>query len=268
MNPSDKSNNCFSVMTLNLRFGLADDGPNNWVHRQKSYPELFNNHRPDFLGFQEVNDFQADFLKTILDEYKWIGERKPAPSFWQNNIIFYHKNWACIDQDYFYLSPTPNTPSKFKKSRWPRQCTIGVFKYSNNTLAIANTHFDFDVTVQTKSADLIMKRLSALPTDSPTILIGDFNAAPCSPCYEIFTGQHVNGADEATVFFKNAFQKPYPGPVHGFEDGSIGDHIDWILYRGGVSPVKSGIIRGKINGMYPSDHFPLFAEFNWNKDET
>ena len=29
------------IIDLNLRFGLADDGPNSWTHRRRAYPELF-----------------------------------------------------------------------------------------------------------------------------------------------------------------------------------------------------------------------------------
>ena len=81
-----------SVLTLNLRFGLADDGPNGWDYRKDSFPYFFEKHRKDFIGLQEANDFQTDFIDNILNDYNFIGKRNPAPSFWQNNIIFYKKN--------------------------------------------------------------------------------------------------------------------------------------------------------------------------------
>ena len=33
-----------SVLSLNLRFGLADDGPNAWEHRKESIVKLFRKH--------------------------------------------------------------------------------------------------------------------------------------------------------------------------------------------------------------------------------
>jgi endonuclease/exonuclease/phosphatase family metal-dependent hydrolase len=64
-----------------------------------------------------------------------------------------------------------------------------------------------------------------------------------------------------TKFFKPVFPEPYSGTHHGFS-GQAGDNqIDWIMYRGNLKPVKWGIIRDKFAGLYPSDHFPLYAVF-------
>ena len=252
-----------SVLTLNLRFGLADDGDNSWQFRKKAFPSLFNTYCVDFIGLQEVNDFQIDFLKKILTEYNLIGRRSPAPSFWQNNIIFYKRIWECIYYEHFFLSPTPMIPSRFQESRWPRQCTIGMFKNKDHRLICVNTHFDFDVAAQIKSARLIMERLSVLPLDLPAILMGDFNASPLSPPYMIFTGQNKKSSAQKGSCFKNVFAKPFPGTHHGFTGDRNGDHIDWILYRGEIIPDNYKIIQGTFNGVYPSDHFPLNATFKW-----
>ena len=79
----------FSALSLNLRFGLADDGPNSWRYRKRVYPALLEKQNADFIGFQEANDFQIEYLDRILANYNYIGKRSPAPSFWQNNVIFY-----------------------------------------------------------------------------------------------------------------------------------------------------------------------------------
>ena len=68
-----------SVLTLNLRFGLADDGANNWRYRKKGYQPFLEKYRMDFIGFQEANDFQIDFLDNLLTEYDYIGRRSPSP---------------------------------------------------------------------------------------------------------------------------------------------------------------------------------------------
>ena len=256
-----------SVLSLNLRFGLADDGPNSWQYRKDSFPVLLKNYQADFFGFQEVNSFQLEFLSDILREYNYIGERQPAPPSWQNNIIFYHRKWGCVHQDHFYLSPTPSIPSRFRKSRWPRQCTIGVFQNNDDQVIVANTHFDFDPTVQSRSAKLIMQRLSDISSETSAILIGDFNTTPESASYKIFTEQKKKKSLKKKQFFKNVFKDPFPGTFHGFKDNKTGDHIDWILYRGRIVLESSNIIRGKIKGQYPSDHFPLFAVFKRKNEE-
>jgi len=251
-----------TVLTLNLRFGLADDGPNNWQNRKKGFPAFFDTYPTDFIGFQEANDFQIDFLADLLEDYHYIGKRSPSPSFWQNNIIFYQKSWTCAYHEHFFLSPTPSVPSRYHKSLWPRQCTMGMFKTNQRQVICINTHLDFETSVQVKSARLILNRLAHLPDDTPVILMGDFNAAPFSACYNIFTDKNEEPAVPAPCF-KDAFSEPFAGTHHGFTGHAHGDHIDWILFRGNIAVKRSQIIQDKFNNIYISDHFPLFAEFSW-----
>ncbi len=252
----------FSVITLNMRFGLADDGFNSWQYRQKCFPSFLEKYDVDFFGFQEANDFQIDFLNKILTEYNFIGQRNKTPSFWQNNIIFYKKTWTCIYQDHFFLSPTPMVPSRFRKSIWPRQCTIGLFKNRNRKLLCVNTHFDFDSSIQVESAKIIMARLINMLPVAPVILVGDFNAIPMSPCYNIFTGGD-KALTSKNSYFNNVFTRPFPGTHHGFSGDRDGDHIDWILYQGKIVVKDCLTIRETVDGLYLSDHFPLYAVFWW-----
>ena len=204
-----------SVMTLNLRFGLADDGPNSWSHRKPRISALFADHRPDWIAFQEANGFQIDDLVRILDGYQVIGRRRPAPDFWQNNVIFFRAPWQCIFSDHFFLSHTPDLPSRFAESRWPRQYTIGVFEHDSRRIAAVNTHFDFDETVQEKSAKLVLARLENAAGTLPAVLMGDFNAAPGSAPHRVFTDQG-RGRQGAAHGFSPVFTPPYPGTHHAF----------------------------------------------------
>jgi endonuclease/exonuclease/phosphatase family metal-dependent hydrolase len=257
-----KPRDFFSVLTLNLRFGLADDGKNSWDNRKKGFPALFRQFRPDFIGFQEANDFQIDFLADILTEYNYIGKRRPAPKFWQNNIIFYKNIWEATDSRHFFLSPTPSIPSRFRESRWPRQCTLGMFQKKDRALLCINTHFDFETVVQTRSAGIIMDCLATLPADVPTILLGDFNANPSHACHRVFTGESRRYQVKGDCF-KNVFEQPFPGTYHGFAGKPDGDHIDWILYRGEIDVDAANVIRQLFEGIYPSDHYPIFVRFSW-----
>ena len=247
------------LFSLNLRFGLAKDGDNSWANRKTVYPMLIENHMADFFCFQEANDFQIDFLKNRLPGYGIIGQRDPAPDFWQNNIICSHPRWHCIEKQHFYLSDTPDKPSKFAESQWPRQCTIGVFQCGGYTLLCVNTHFDFKPEVQDASARLIMDRLSKWPDALPAILAGDFNANPGAGAYRIFTraSQNRNPA------FNDAFSGNFEGTFHGFTGQADKDPIDWILYRGALKKKRAEIIKDNFGGQYPSDHYPLCAEFSF-----
>ena len=244
-----------SVMSLNLRFGLADDGPNSWPLRSAAYPDLINEQPCDFYAFQEANDFQVSFLADLLRDYQFIGQRRPAPDYWQNNVIFYHKHWNCQDRHHFFLSDTPEVVSQFSRSRWPRQCTMGTFVQKHRRLTLVNTHFDFNAEVQRRSAQLICRRLEQLAPAWPIILMGDLNAGAGSSCLSVFA-TYGDG-------FRSALQSTDFGTHHGFSGQPQGEAIDWILYHGALHVKKAGIVTGKYGGYFPSDHFPLTAAFCW-----
>lgn len=242
------------VMSLNLRFGLADDGPNGWRHRNGAVDALLKTWPCDVYAFQEANDFQVDFLSQGLPGYDFIGQRLPAPAYWQNNVIFFNRDWECIRNDHFYLSRTPDVVSKDDDSRWPRQCTIGLFEHQGYRLVCVNTHFDFEVPVQKRSARLIVNRLHEFGDTWPTLLMGDFNAPPDSECASVF-------GDPEKGRFRQIFEPPHIETHHGFS-GRIqqGAPIDWIMYRGDLEKKSAEVITQPFNGIYPSDHFPIVAE--------
>ena len=260
MNPSTldqqiTSSTGFSIMNLNLRFGRAEDGPNHWRFRKVAYGPLIGTYPSDFFMFQEANDFQVKFLSQHLGGYQVIGERRPAPDYWQSNVVYAHPRWQCLHHDHFYLSATPDVPSQFRQSRWPRQCTIGTFRSKDKVVTLINTHFDFDAEVQRRSAELITQRLSDWGYPGPVVLAGDFNAEPSGEAYDVFTSTNAN--------FRNAFKPPFPGTYHEFSGSAKGGAIDWVLYRGPLKVAHATIIGESFDGLFPSDHFPLWVVFNW-----
>lgn len=260
---TDKRNSptAFSVMTINLRFGLADDGPNSWIHRKVSYPGLFAAYRPDFIGMQEANPFQVDYLSDLLPDYDFIGQRNPAPPGWQDNVIFFHRKWNCVLRHRFFLSHTPNVPSRLPKSKWPRQCVMGVFENEGKSLACINTHFDFETAVQVESANIILEMLKLKKINQASVLMGDFNAEPHSEGYRIFTAP-----ENCDPPFMDILSGNFSNTFHGFTGDDKGGHIDWMLYRSNIRAVEKKIIRDRFEGFYPSDHFPVIASFAWLED--
>ena len=252
----------FSVMTLNLRFGLAADGPNAWQYRKKLLPELFASHPTDFIACQEANDFQVVDLTAMLNDYDLIGLRRPAPPFWQNNIIFAKKVWRIHDWEHFYLSHTPNIPSRRRDSRWPRQCTMGTYEKSSRRLTCINTHFDFEERTQAFSAKLIRKRWQQRSSPLPAVLMGDFNAPLGARHYQIFSQQSTD-QNGLGLHFRGVFNGNPGGTHHGFTGKPTEDCIDWILHTDGIKPLNALVVTDHVDGAYFSDHFPVVAEFEF-----
>ena len=248
-----------SVLSFNLRFGLADDGPNGWEYRRASVVKLFKEQSPDFIATQEANDFQIDFLAENLSEYSYIGRRSPAPKFWQNNILFYRKKIVCKYDLLFFLSQTPHIPSRSFGSQYPRQGTLGLFHFNGQPLISINTHFDFETPAQMGATRTIKEQLASYGDKIPTILMGDFNATPESLCYKRLTGKNVDGGDG--MDFNETFKEPYPSTLHRFTGKPVGGYIDWILYRGHIHLKTCTVLQEPTDGIYPSDHFPVTAIF-------
>jgi endonuclease/exonuclease/phosphatase family metal-dependent hydrolase len=241
----------FSVMTMNLRFGLAKDGKNRWERRRDVVKGFLEQVNTDLIGFQEVNHFQAEFLKNILTQYSCIGWYNQAHPWWQSNIIFFHKDWTCLGHRHHFISRFPDIPSKMPGSRWPRQCVIGWFEKQGRHLLAANTHFDFNAAVQARSAGMVAGFLKRFPPGLPVVITGDFNAGHTSSAFKTFQA----------LGFKEVFEAHPPGTFHGFTGKTDGRHIDWILYRGGIRPVTRRVLTFHQERQYPSDHFPVAADF-------
>ncbi len=246
----------FSVMTMNLRFGLARDGENRWDSRKAVVGEFLKQLRMDFIGFQEVNHFQADFLEKTLKGYSHIGWYNRNLPWWQSNMIFFHTDWTCLGHRHHFISRFPDIPSKMAGSRWPRQCVVGWFEKQGRTVLAANTHFDFTPAVQARSAGLVMTFLKQFPSELPMVITGDFNSGHDSSVFHTF---QAHG-------FKEVFAEDPPGTFHGFTGKSDGRHIDWILYRGNIRPDSPRVLTFHKGTQYLSDHFPVTADFTWEPD--
>ncbi|MCW7753616.1 endonuclease/exonuclease/phosphatase family protein [Desulfobotulus sp. H1] len=240
----------FSVITMNLRFGLADDGENSWRQRKKIYPDFLQRFRADIFCFQEANDFQVDFLKELLPDYQVLGCREGAPEQWQHNPVFVSSAFTVAGSRHFFLSDTPDVESRFEGSRWPRQGVLVQLDSSAGRFAVLNTHFDFAEDVQVKSAALMLSLLRMNPENLPVLLAGDLNAGPCSAALELLTG----GGEQR---FRNPFGADFPPTFHGFTGRGRGDQIDWILVSGPLEVKGMDRLDVSLGGLYPSDHFPV-----------
>jgi endonuclease/exonuclease/phosphatase family metal-dependent hydrolase len=100
---------------------------------------------------------------------------------------------------------------------------------------------------------LIASRLSKLPGDIPLIVLGDFNTTPDSRVHAVLTADLRDVWDAAP-------QRSGPAATFHEFSGKPDRRIDWILYRG-VQPLSVRTVTDQEDGRYPSDHFPVVAEF-------
>ncbi len=254
-----------TVMSFNIRYGLADDGDNHWNKRRDIVVDTIRAYDPDVVGLQECLLFQAEYLEEQLKGYRWLGiGRERGGGGEMTAILYKQRELAPIATDNFWLSDTPEVPgSQSWDSSLPRIATYAKFFHadSGTSFHFFNTHFDHrGKQAREESARLLAQRAKALPADDMVLITGDFNAyAEDSEPYTALTGAELfdswTSADErkGPAITWSAFKAP--------EDDAPKRRIDWILFRGPLHCVSAETVLYNQDGRYPSDHYPVVAVF-------
>lgn len=250
------------VATFNLRFA-SDSGPNSWPTRRPVMRECLRQLAPDIIGTQEGLHSQLQDLATDLPEHVWIGTGRDGGDRGEFMAIFYRRSrFQPLATNHFWLSDTPEVVAS---STWGNQHNRMVTWVRFRELAegrefyVWNTHFDHKTPpARERSAELVRKRIAALPDNLPLLLTGDFNcAAGQSRPYDILTRE--GGLADTWQAAKVRVNEGYNSFQEFREPERKGIRIDWILTRGEVEVDKAEIVTFSNNGQFPSDHFPVAA---------
>ena len=250
------------VMTFNVRVPVAQDGPNQWERRKDFLADVIVAARPDIVGTQELRKEQGDHLLARMAGYAWFGSGRRGGHDDEHMGIFYRRDrLRLIELGNFALSDTPGVPGSITWGHpYPRMVTWGLFEStaSGRRFYVYNTHFPYraeDEAARTKAAEAIARHIAALPADLPVILTGDFNTEPGSPAHVLLTRALTDARLAAP-------RVTGPGATFHAFTGKAERRIDWILARG-ARPLRSHTEASARNGRYPSDHFPVIADFDW-----
>jgi len=255
-------------MSYNIRLDVAADGENRWDVRKDKVAGLMNYHEADFIGGQEVQHHQLQYLLGQLTSYTYIGVgRDDGKEAGEYSCIFYKKDkYTVTKQSTFWLSPTPDSVSIGWDAAYKRVCTYGLFrnKKTSQLFWVFNTHFDhIGKTARLESAKLIIKKIQELNTGHfPVILMGDFNSRPDEPPAQYISSMMQNSRAVSKLVYGpadtwNAFKfnvKP---------DGCI-DYI-FISKDERIKVTKFATITDSYDMKYPSDHLPVLAVINIHK---
>jgi endonuclease/exonuclease/phosphatase family metal-dependent hydrolase len=72
-NPDASGDARIEVLSFNIRYGTADDGPNAWPRREALVYDVIRTQDADFLGLQEALRFQIDGIREAVPGYAEIG---------------------------------------------------------------------------------------------------------------------------------------------------------------------------------------------------
>ena len=81
------------VMSYNIRLDVKSDGENQWDNRKDRVATLMNFYEADFIGGQEVQHHQLQYLLQQLNGYGYIGVgRDDGKEAGEYSCIFYKKD--------------------------------------------------------------------------------------------------------------------------------------------------------------------------------
>ncbi|SFU60181.1 Metal-dependent hydrolase, endonuclease/exonuclease/phosphatase family [Pustulibacterium marinum] len=247
------------MMSYNIRYGNENDGENAWSKRKTALVDLINYYSPDVFGTQEGLKYQLDYITENTD-YAFVGVgRDNGKTEGEYSAIFYNTQKVTLEKSAtFWLSPTPEKPSKGWDAALNRICTYALFtnKKSNQKFYVFNAHFDHvGVKAREEAAKLILQKVKEINTENYAAFVtGDFNLTPESTPIQIFS----KSLHDSHEYSKT---KPY-GPVGTFTgyDFSIipENRIDYIFTTKNVTVNSYRVISDFSEFKYPSDHLPVF----------
>ncbi|MBC8215297.1 MAG: endonuclease/exonuclease/phosphatase family protein [Candidatus Marinimicrobia bacterium] len=254
-----------TLMTYNIRYDNPNDGENIWKNRKETLVNQIQFHEPDVMGTQEALEHQIQFLDEHLTSYTYVGIARAdvkENGKGEYSAIFYNtKKFTKLEKGTFWLSETPENPSRGWDASLNRICTYLLLKSKSTgkTFWVFNTHFDHKGKLaRENSAKLILKKINEINHQHfPAFLMGDFNLKP-----EEIPIQHI-----LNEFYdsRDLTQEPPFGPVGTFNGFDINrpiiNRIDYIFVSDKSIQVKKyGVLANVKDLKYPSDHFPVIIQ--------
>ncbi|RYF88594.1 MAG: endonuclease/exonuclease/phosphatase family protein [Chitinophagaceae bacterium] len=251
-----------TAMSYNIRLDAASDGENRWDLRKDRVAGLMNYYGADFIGAQEVLHHQLTYLAQNLPGYNYIGVgRDDGKQKGEYSCIFYNsRQFKVISSATFWLSPTPQVPSKGWDAALNRVCTYGLFQHkkTKHKVWVFNTHFDHSgQQARRESAKLIVAKIAEVNRKNyPVIVTGDFNLKPEEAPVQYMCEHLQNTRSVSKLVYGNA------DTWNGFKfNEQPQGTIDYIFTNrhSKLSVSKFATLTDSYERKYPSDHFPVMA---------
>lgn len=257
-----------TVLTYNLRFDNPDDGEDAWPKRRDFLAGQLRFHAPDVFGVQEALLRQLQYLDEQLPAYGRVGVgRDDGKEGGEYSALYYRKSrFGLLDSGTFWLSTTPDVPSKGWDAALPRICTFAHLydSVSNRKIWVFNTHFDhLGKQARSESASLILQKIKEKnPGSEPVIVMGDLNSEPGE--------EPVTVLNSALYDTRAVSEEPFFGPqgtFNGFRfHEPVTRRIDYIFLSGKNLIVRQhAVLSDSRDCHYPSDHLPVLAKFRFVK---
>lgn len=255
-----QKNQPINIITYNIRYATENDGVNAWSKRKDHVKALVNFYEADILCTQEALAEQYDFLLENSN-FEAVGAgRDDGKRKGEFSPIYYNKSrFSKKDGGIFWLSQTPDVPSKGWDAMFNRVCTwVRLYdKLNKKEFLVFNTHYDHvGVQARIESAKLIKQKIQEIAPKLPVVYTGDLNVTPETEAIATIKS-FLSDSKEISM------EAPYgpEGTFNGFKfDSPLKDRIDYIFVNKGFKVLKYAVLSDSKNQRYYSDHLPVFAK--------
>ena len=265
-------------MSFNVRGSFRDARKKNaWRNRAELNVATIERYVPDVIGLQEAQRGNLSAYRKRLPRYAHIrGPRygNAIPHDF-NTILFDPERLEPLDSGGFWLSETPEKHSRSWDTRVARSAAWALFEApgTNLTLLHLNTHLDhISALARQEGSKLLVRRIAEISgrtdVDPPAIVTGDFNSRPSNRVHNTFTesgfvDSYLAAGNEEGANTFHAFKGALYHDAHPARGPR---RIDWILLKdpkGRLRIDSHKIIHDadEDSGLYPSDHYPIMADF-------
>ncbi|GAA3954732.1 endonuclease/exonuclease/phosphatase family protein [Pedobacter ginsengiterrae] len=256
---AQKKETPINIITYNIRYNNPGDGVNAWPNRKDNVKALVKFHDADILCVQEALAEQFDALSENTDfDFVGVG-RDDGKRKGEFSAIFFDKTrFDKKDGGTFWLSETPDVPSKGWDAVLPRICSwVKLFdKLNKKEFIVFNTHYDHvGVKARIESAKLIKQKIQEIAPKLPVVYTGDLNVTPETDAIATIKS-FLQDAKEITT------EPPY-GPTGTFNNfdfnSELKNRIDYVFVNKGFKVQKFAVLSDSKDKKYFSDHLPVFV---------
>ena len=235
-------------MTFNLK--VAEMG----AERNARVVRTIMNYLPDLVGVQEASSAWMTLLEEELgDYYTVIGEgREPKNQGERTAILLAKSRFEVEKSGTRWLTDTPTVASKLPGAEYYRIYTYAVLRdlVTGERFLHLNTHLDTaSDSVRSTEVNMLFEFLRGY-RDLPVLLTGDMNATVNSSPIKMFVSGGLTSTDAM------------------YEGRNATPTIDWLFVTADcVRVTYYRVCNERVNGDYPSDHYPVVSRLEFFKPE-
>ena len=251
------------VMSFNIRYAEATDGPDIWENRRPVCRAVIDRYLPDIVGTQEPEILQLQQLDEDLPDYSRFGVSRYGNEYEKFAAVYFRSDrLQLLESGAYWFSETPDEVGSMNwhihkpyAANWARLQD----KSSGFTFVVHNAQFPYlpiQAEARFHAAEIMVERSRS---DHNVIFTGDFNCDAGGDVYNLLARTFQDASCTDRVLGPSA-------TFHGFTgEPSKPYRLDWILYRGGFVSTSYETVTFNENGRYPSDHFPVMAELEFQE---